>query len=77
MTREEANITVTNIISRYSKPVKDFDLSTQELSILINKIYDDIDKKIQFLESICDELVQLPKGQESHSWSDYKIGETL
>ena len=29
-------------------------------------------KTVKKLELICDELVNLPKGVESHSWSDYK-----
>ena len=28
--------------------------------------------KIILLETICESLVKMPKGQETHSWSDYK-----
>jgi len=29
--------------------------------------------KVGKLEAICEELFNLPKGVESHSWSDYKM----
>jgi hypothetical protein len=34
---------------------------------------DELETIIKQLELICDELVKLPKGVESHSWSDYKM----
>lgn len=32
----------------------------------------ELENKIKQLESICDDLVDVSKGQESQSWSDYK-----
>jgi len=48
------------------------DIDLIDINELIDKIYDDFEKQIKELEAICEELVNLPKGVESHSWSDYK-----
>jgi hypothetical protein len=42
----------------------------QEIIHVVNKI--SVEPKIKHLETIVQEAVNLPKGIEPHSWSDYK-----
>jgi len=56
---------VTDKVYAYSELVVELPTVTQ----LVTELLDTIEE----LENICEELVALPKGQESHSWSDYKI----
>ena len=47
-----------------------------ELSVdmeAVDRMVFDYCKKIERLEKICAGLVVLPKGVESHEWSDYKM----
>ena len=50
-----------------------YSLSERTIEALeVYHIVSNLITKIELLESICEELVRLPKGVESHSWSDYK-----
>ncbi|MEA3330618.1 MAG: hypothetical protein U9Q29_02870 [Campylobacterota bacterium] len=61
------------MISREKEVKKVYDYAEYSVELdTVHKIVDDLVDKIKSLEIICDELVNLPKGVESHSWSDYK-----
>jgi len=61
------------MISRKEEVLKAYNKSETTVEIdYVHELIDNLVDTIKDLENICDELVNLPKGQESHSWSDYK-----
>ncbi|MEA2090950.1 MAG: hypothetical protein U9O83_01130 [Campylobacterota bacterium] len=61
------------MISRKNEVKKVYDYAEYSIELdTVHKLVDELVDKIKTLESICDELIELPKGVESHSWSDYK-----
>jgi len=46
--------------------------ATIELA-LVQDVIEDLIDRVNLLEWTCEEAINLPKGVEPHSWSDYKI----
>ena len=53
---------------------KDYELwkITRHARLMSDKAHE-FNHKVKILEKICEDLVNMPKGVESHSYSDYKL----
>jgi Mrp family chromosome partitioning ATPase len=73
ITRDENSVKDTGVGMRFFAL---YGINISKIILNMSDVFDglvgNLVERIQLLESICAELIKLPKGKESHSWSNYK-----